>query len=256
MSEIEQTEVSNVANDVAAHFVVDQLFNELTLADKVALRQLEINRRLSEQNEQIMHEAHHDELTSLPNRRYMSAFIRRFAEEAPEDHSAVVLLVDLDKFKEVNDTWGHVKGDEALKILARRLQGVVRHREGVFDCVARIGGDEFMLLFHLADQDYDAGDLQELFEMFQGRINNQLEFDIDDTQKVVYQASVGMQYFTVHQLRYLGGDIDEIKAGADEQLYRNKQREGDHSPLVVQKHSPFSVGAMIDSAPLDASADM
>jgi diguanylate cyclase (GGDEF)-like protein/PAS domain S-box-containing protein len=89
------------------------------------------------------HQALHDPLTGLANRALFHAELRRMRARAERDGTALaVLLVDLDRFKQVNDTHGHAVGDRLLVEVARRLQAVVR--EG--DLVARLGGDEFAVL--------------------------------------------------------------------------------------------------------------
>jgi diguanylate cyclase (GGDEF)-like protein len=89
------------------------------------------------------HQAHHDELTGLSNRKLL---VRRTAEAIAladgQDLRAGFLLLDLDRFKEVNDTLGHAVGDELLRIIAHRLTHSVRPG----DLVARLGGDEFAVL--------------------------------------------------------------------------------------------------------------
>ncbi|MDM4767261.1 diguanylate cyclase [Pelomonas sp. SE-A7] len=80
-----------------------------------------------------------DELTGLPNRR---ALEQRFAELAARDQPFTLLALDLDRFKPVNDSFGHHEGDEVLRVLARRMQACIRGD----DLVARVGGDEFVLL--------------------------------------------------------------------------------------------------------------
>lgn len=83
--------------------------------------------------------AHHDPMTGLPNRLSLQAELARYCEEVP---SFAVLYLDLDHFKYINDTLGHIAGDELLAEIGRRLQGCVR--EG--DFVARLGGDEFAVV--------------------------------------------------------------------------------------------------------------
>jgi diguanylate cyclase (GGDEF)-like protein len=99
-----------------------------------------MNAAMSVQRE---HQAHHDELTGLPNRKLL---IRRtsevLAEATVSDTKAGFLLLDLDRFKEVNDTLGHAVGDRVLRIVAHRLTHSVRPG----DLVARLGGDEFAVL--------------------------------------------------------------------------------------------------------------
>jgi diguanylate cyclase (GGDEF)-like protein len=89
------------------------------------------------------HQAHHDELTGLPNRTLLSAQTEdALAEAARSGSRAGFLLLDLDRFKEVNDTLGHAVGDALLRIVAHRLAHSVRPG----DLVARLGGDEFAVL--------------------------------------------------------------------------------------------------------------
>jgi diguanylate cyclase (GGDEF)-like protein/PAS domain S-box-containing protein len=95
------------------------------------------------QEQRIAHLAFHDELTGLPNRRLFSDRLAVALLQARRDgHALSVLFVDVDRFKNINDSLGHASGDELLKQVARRLQDTVR----AGDTVARMGGDEFVLL--------------------------------------------------------------------------------------------------------------
>ncbi|MDQ1688317.1 MAG: hypothetical protein QOK42_1292 [Frankiaceae bacterium] len=89
------------------------------------------------------HEALHDALTGLPNRQLLVEHIRRSIDDGTRSGRAVALfLLDLDRFKEVNDTLGHAAGDRLLQLVAARLEGALRPG----DIVARLGGDEFAVL--------------------------------------------------------------------------------------------------------------
>ncbi len=93
--------------------------------------------------EDIRHMANHDAMTGLPNRRLFMEIIRYGVEEARRNRKKMGLLfLDLDRFKGVNDTFGHEAGDDLLKTVAERLRFAVRR----VDAVARIGGDEFSIL--------------------------------------------------------------------------------------------------------------
>src|SRR5947209_273542 len=93
------------------------------------------------QSEQLRHQAHHDLLTGLPNRsRLISSLEEALASVNPQPFA--LLLLDLDRFKEVNDTFGHQSGDLLLREIGPRLRSVLREP----DVLARLGGDEFALL--------------------------------------------------------------------------------------------------------------
>ena len=102
-----------------------------------------------QREETIWRQAHFDHLTGLPNRQMFHEELRRAMEEADQGgHSLALIYLDLDLFKEVNDSLGHDKGDELLKEVALRLARSVRHD----DMVARLGGDEFTLIMSRDDE--------------------------------------------------------------------------------------------------------
>jgi diguanylate cyclase (GGDEF)-like protein len=132
---------------------------------------------------QIAHMAHHDALTGLPNR----ALYRRRIEEIlsyPRDGQGKlsVLLLDLDHFKEINDTLGHGAGDALLEAVALRLRGCTREA----DLVARLGGDEFAIIHNPGLAARDVTRLAERVLLAIGE-----PFDIDG-ERVVMGASVGI----------------------------------------------------------------
>jgi diguanylate cyclase (GGDEF)-like protein len=101
--------------------------------------------QVTQLKEQLRHQAYHDGLTGLPNRLHLLEAVEQ--ELAHGTGSAAVLYLDLDRFKTLNDTWGHSAGDELLSEFARRLEGSIRAQ----DLAARIGGDEFAVLVRNAD---------------------------------------------------------------------------------------------------------
>ncbi|HET6725716.1 MAG TPA: EAL domain-containing protein [Gammaproteobacteria bacterium] len=100
---------------------------------------------IGEREARIAHQAYHDSLTDLPGRNLAAA---RIGETMKDGRRAAILLMDIDRFKEINDTLGHQIGDQTLKTVAERL----RHNVRDDDTVARLGGDEFMVLLMGADE--------------------------------------------------------------------------------------------------------
>jgi len=155
------------------------------------------------------HQALHDPLTDLPNRSsFDDALQRRMSQPRHESPRAAVLLIDLDRFKEVNDTLGHQAGDELLRQIGPRLQGVVP--DGAV--ISRFGGDEFAVL--LPDV-VDEADAQELAL----RISRSIEepFRVDGFNLEV-QASIGVALYPDH-----GAVSDELVKRADIAMYVAKR---------------------------------
>ncbi len=110
--------------------------------------------KLIESRSELQHIAHHDILTGLPNRKLLEDRVQQALLHAQRSKGSVALLfLDLDGFKPINDSFGHEAGDQALREVAQRLQGVVRRE----DTLARVGGDEFVIL--LADLQLGAHDV-------------------------------------------------------------------------------------------------
>jgi two-component system, sensor histidine kinase LadS len=134
------------ALDAHREVVTTMQRTEQELEGRVSERTRELadaNARLRESQQALHHLAYHDNLTGLANRALMDDRIAQAIERARRNLSMVaVLLVDLDRFKPINDSYGHATGDEVLKSIATRLKDCVRGS----DTVARIGGDEFVVV--------------------------------------------------------------------------------------------------------------
>lgn len=125
-------------------------FDELELKARllVGKRILDLQEELVSARESMRHAATHDSLTGLMNRGEIVGMLQRELERARRDHKPVgVLLGDVDHFKSVNDTLGHLFGDEALREIGRRLRKQLR----VYDGVGRYGGEEFLMVLPNCD---------------------------------------------------------------------------------------------------------
>jgi diguanylate cyclase (GGDEF)-like protein len=163
-------------------------------------------------------EADHDELTGLLNRRGFFASLRETI--AGRDARVAVLLLDLDGFKEINDTLGHASGDALLRQIGARLRGALRDR----DEIARLGGDEFAVLLDAPRT--KTGDVGEIGR----RIRDVLKapFEVAGLSLQV-RASVGVAVFPEH-----GTTADELLRLADIAMYQAKQN---HTGLSVYHSS-------------------
>jgi diguanylate cyclase (GGDEF)-like protein len=155
----------------------------------------------------IAHMAHHDVLTELPNRLLLRERLERSLESTHEDKPLAVLCLDLDRFKEINDTLGHQCGDGLLKTVADRLRECV----GEGDVIARIGGDEFAIVQVAGEQPVAATGLAT-------RIVEAIDqpFEIDGHQ-VVVGTSIGIAVAPND-----GKDPHQLLKSADLALYRAK----------------------------------
>ncbi|MBK7684753.1 MAG: diguanylate cyclase [Rhodocyclaceae bacterium] len=110
------------------------------------------NARLRENERQLKDAAHSDPLTGLANRLLLDVHLQHAIKTARRDKSSfALLLIDLDKFKPVNDTYGHAIGDDVLRAVAQRLRSTVRE----MDTVARLGGDEFVIVLRSVGNHHD-----------------------------------------------------------------------------------------------------
>ena len=158
-------------------------------------------RRIAEAK--INHLARFDALTGLPNRTILHDRMERALSEWRPDNMCAIHFVDLDQFKQVNDTLGHTRGDMLLKAVAERLQGTVRDA----DVISRFGGDEFVIL--------QAPILSlEQGEALATRVLNAVSGTYDlDGHKVVVTASIGIALATTAL------DPDQFLRNADMALY-------------------------------------
>lgn len=179
-----------------------------------------VDEKLFEENRRLLHQiekknalleelAHFDALTGLPNRRMFSRHLKReVARSARHNLMMALFFIDVDNFKQVNDTLGHDQGDELLKQIADRLNSSVREE----DIVCRIAGDEFAVLLTSVDDPDTAG------EVAAKVIKSASEsYHLNDT--VVHTSvSIGIACYP-----FAGTDADTLNKYADIAMYRAKE---------------------------------
>jgi diguanylate cyclase (GGDEF)-like protein len=158
--------------------------------------------------ESLEKDAMTDSLTGLANRRMFEielqkslAFVKRYKRRS------ALLFVDIDAFKSINDQFGHLAGDHALKLVADILKQNVRPN----DLVARLGGDEFVVILNEVDSAYDVTSRAKNLETMIAR--TPLVFDHNTIQLT---ASIGAKPFTMHDT------VETVLEGADTSMYAHK----------------------------------
>jgi diguanylate cyclase (GGDEF)-like protein len=204
---------------VAAEIRTDVLTVYLLLGGGLALLFMALFRIVAGASRRLRHQALHDGLTNLPNRTFLYRRIERAIGPAQRgDGVAALLLIDLDRFKEVNDTLGHDHGDELLVEVAGRLRGALRRG----DTLARLGGDEFAVLL------CDLPDRSAVAELA-GRLHDALRrpFALRGVA-VELEASIGAALCPDH-----GTDVNTLVQRADVAMYDAKR-----SKTAVSTYSP------------------
>ncbi len=171
-----------------------------------------VSRDISERRraeEQIEYQAYHDALTGLPNRLlFRDRLTIALAHAKRQDTPLVVMFLDLDRFKNVNDTLGHSLGDEMLRVIALRLRSVLR--EG--DTIARMGGDEFTVLLSDLRQVADAAKIaQKLLDTIAEPVRV-------DGHELYVTTSIGIALFPND-----GDTAESLLKNADSAMYRAKE---------------------------------
>ena len=162
-----------------------------------------------EAEQRIYHLAYYDGLTELPNRTMFHGRLQQALADAKRNHRIVALLyIDLDRFKNINDTLGHFVGDELLKVAAKRLQNIVRD----CDMVARLGGDEFIVM--LTDLHHEA----EIVHLAQKALGTMAQPFLLDSHEVFVTTSIGISLFPHDAIT-----IDDLLKFADTAMYHAKE---------------------------------
>lgn len=161
-------------------------------------------------NDIIKHEAAHDHLTGLKNRNSLDeTMIQVFAAAERNHHKVGVLLLDLNKFKEINDTFGHAAGDAVLKDVALRMKLAARSDEMIF----RVGGDEFLLVVPVVKD-------SQVLETIKERLRTELTYHLNyNGYPISVTASIGSSAYKDD-----GDTFDLLFQTADKHMYMEKNK--------------------------------
>ncbi len=187
----------------------------------------EMSRNLKQSQEQVSYLAYRDALTGLPNRRMFQEYLHSALANAYRHKTGIaILFLDLDNFKQVNDTLGHQLGDKLLNEIARRIEECIRMEDQVShtspgtgimlddpsDTLARLGGDEFIILMSDFDEPSDIAHVaQRLLDIMSDPV------EIDDNVLFV-GCSIGISMYPTD-----GEDVDTLIKNADIAMYHAKE---------------------------------
>ncbi len=198
----------------ARHYVsnLEQEVQQRTLQLQDLLHEMESkNAQLSSSNDELKHAALHDSLTGLPNRILFHDRLEQAIKHSKRNNGQFgVALLDLNNFKEINDTQGHLVGDFVLKTISERITAVLRSS----DTVARLGGDEFAFVLPTVDRESPEIVAQKILDAIAEPI-------VDGKLTIKTAGSIGVSLYPDH-----GDDNDTIVGKADAAMYAAKRSGG------------------------------
>jgi diguanylate cyclase (GGDEF)-like protein/PAS domain S-box-containing protein len=160
--------------------------------------------------DQLAYQAHHDALTGLPNRLYLRDRLDEALDEARESGAKLaVMFIDLDRFKQINDTLGHTIGDGLLQQVAARLKNCMKEQ----DVLARMGGDEFTAILT------DIQDTEEAVQMARRLLSAVRKSTTVESFELFIAASIGLAFYPRD-----GRDAATLLRNADSAMYAAKSR--------------------------------
>jgi len=212
---VKDTKKTYIAN---ATFLKDRFFGDLgyllVLTDISSRKEMENKLEESHHKEltlakALYHQANYDSLTDIPNRRFFFRELERLADDyLLTGLDFVVIFIDLNGFKKINDDYGHNIGDIVLLETVKRLQAYKDN----YEILARIGGDEFIIVTRNTEDN-------ETLEAFINRIGKGIQRPIDNEGiNIKISASMGYSKYSEHEA------IEQVIKSADEKMYRRKAR--------------------------------
>lgn len=201
---------SIVAIAIENAMAVEKIEATQKLNDEYHKRLERLNRQLTESSKQLEQLSLYDSLTSLPNRSlFKDRLTQHISVAYSKSQKVSLLLIDLNDFKDINETLGHDKGDLLLKLITQRFQKNLHENE----TMSRLGGDEFVLIL----PDTNAEDANKRATVLLELLTT--PFDLDDT-KIAVNASIGITLYPEH-----GRDTSTLLRHADQAMYHAKQNK-------------------------------
>lgn len=199
------------------------------ISNKLEITNLEIEQERIKRS--IKYLAYHDHLTNLYNRSFLKEYITKILNKSKKALKIAVFEMDLDKFKAVNDTFGHDVGDELLKIVAKRIKYLIRTQ----DILVRLGGDEFALVTESFNSE---GDL----ELIASRIIEKIcEPFVINNLKINIGISKGIAYFSGEYKKDTKVLENLLFKTADNNMYASKANGRNRYTIskIDTDYSPF-----------------
>jgi len=198
---------SIVAIAIENAMAVQKMDEARQLTEGYQMQLQRLNRQLSESNRELEYLSLYDTVTGLPNRSlFQDRFSQHLALAQTQARGFALLLIDLNNFKEINETLGHERGDQVLKEIAHRF---LTYIDG-HNILSRLGGDEFALLLIDADRTQSLAHASQLLQQLDA------PFEIDD-QTIAISASIGVSLYPEH-----GNDVSSLLRHTDQAMFNAK----------------------------------
>ena len=216
------------SEEFPATLYINATYNSAGLVDNYVAVFSDIT-ALKNQQKQLEKLAHYDALTNLPNRVLLADRLKvAFRQAERQSHIIGIAYIDLDGFKEINDTFGHDFGDQLLVQVAKRIKTVLR----AADSLARLGGDEFVaVMADLADQEQSKVVLQRIIDAID-------EGFFIDGRLVHVTASIGVTFYPQGE----NIDADQLLRQADQSMYQAKLQGKNQYHLFDPEHDRAAKG--------------